>query len=143
MFERESAYGFGIVARDSLGHIVDLRARYQGGTYPAEVVEALGIKEALSWLKDKGWNKVDIETDSMVTVKAIFSNQIMSSTFGLVIRDCKSSLSVLNNVSIRFVRRSVNRVAHFVARRSRFFTDRSIHRTDFPDELQALLYAEC
>ncbi|KAM6553480.1 hypothetical protein CsatB_014242 [Cannabis sativa] len=143
LFERESAYGFGIVARDSTGHIVDLRATYQGGNYPAEVVEALGIKEALSWLKDKGWNKVDMETDSMVTVQAIFSNQIMSSTFGLVIRDCKSLLSALNNVSIRFVRRSANRVAHFVARRSRFFSDRSIHRIDFLDELLALMYDEC
>ncbi|KAM6550952.1 hypothetical protein CsatB_000760 [Cannabis sativa] len=129
--------------RDSLGHFVDLRARYQGGSYPAEVVEALGIKEALSWLKDKEWNKVDIETDSMVTVQAIFSNQIMSSTFGLIVSDCKSLLSVLNNVSICFIRRSANRVAHFVVRRSRFFSDRSIHRNDFPNELQALLYDEC
>ncbi|XP_060968285.1 uncharacterized protein LOC133035872 [Cannabis sativa] len=140
LFEKENAYGFGIVARDSLGRLVDLKAKYHGGNYPAKVVEALGIKEALSWLKDKELNQVEIETNSMVTVQAIFSNQHMTFAFGLIVNDCKSLLSFLNNVNVRFIRRSANRVTHFVARRSRFFSDCSIHRNDFPNELHALLY---
>uniref|UniRef100_A0A803P703 Uncharacterized protein n=1 Tax=Cannabis sativa TaxID=3483 RepID=A0A803P703_CANSA len=87
LFEKENAYGFGIVARDLLGRLVDLKAKYHGGNYPAEVVEALGIKEALSRLKDKEWNQVDIETNSMITVQAIFSNQHMTSAFGLIVNE--------------------------------------------------------
>ncbi|XP_060965211.1 uncharacterized protein LOC133034187 [Cannabis sativa] len=115
-FEKENVYGFGVVARDSSGHLVGLTSKYQVGSYAAEVIEALSVKEALSWLKGKGWSKVKVETDSMVSVQAIFSKQQMTSIFGLIIDDYKFLLSSLQNVSLRFIRRSANRVAHFVVR---------------------------
>ncbi|KAM6543638.1 hypothetical protein CsatB_008085 [Cannabis sativa] len=40
-------------ACDSEGRIIDFVAKYSHGSFSAEVVEALGVKEALSWLKDK------------------------------------------------------------------------------------------
>ncbi|XP_060960620.1 uncharacterized protein LOC133031197 [Cannabis sativa] len=78
IFEKENAYGFGVVARDSNGQIINFIARYYHGTYTAEVVEALGVNEALSWLKGKGWSTIEVETDSLLTVQAIFSKQQMS-----------------------------------------------------------------
>ncbi|KAM6596482.1 hypothetical protein CsatA_007006 [Cannabis sativa] len=127
-FEKENAYSFGVVARDSSGHLVDLTSKYQVGSYAAEVIEALRVrleshnvigfvvKEALSWLKGKGWSKVKVETNRMVTVQAIFSKQQMTSIFGLIINDYKFLLSSLQNVSLRFIRRLANRVTHFVVR---------------------------
>uniref|UniRef100_A0A803QG24 RNase H type-1 domain-containing protein n=1 Tax=Cannabis sativa TaxID=3483 RepID=A0A803QG24_CANSA len=126
-FETENAYGYGIVACDSEGNVIDFVAKYFYGSFSAEVVEALEVKEALSWLKDKGWNMVEVETDSLLTVQEIFNQQQMTSVFGLITHDCKSFLSSLSNVSLRFVKRSANKVAHYVARRSCFYPDRSIH----------------
>uniref|UniRef100_A0A803QIG7 Reverse transcriptase domain-containing protein n=1 Tax=Cannabis sativa TaxID=3483 RepID=A0A803QIG7_CANSA len=60
----------------------------KNGTFAAEVVEAIGVMEALSWLKDKSWDKVEIETDNMLTIQAIRASHRMSSAFGLVVNDC-------------------------------------------------------
>uniref|UniRef100_A0A803QR46 Uncharacterized protein n=1 Tax=Cannabis sativa TaxID=3483 RepID=A0A803QR46_CANSA len=127
IFEVENAYGYGIVACDSEGSVIDFVAKYSHGSFSAEVVEAVGVKEALSWLKDKGWNAVEVETDSLLTVQAVFSHQQMTSVFGMITHDCKTLLSSLPNVSLRFVKRSANKVAHFVARRSCFYSDHIIH----------------
>uniref|UniRef100_A0A803NG12 Uncharacterized protein n=1 Tax=Cannabis sativa TaxID=3483 RepID=A0A803NG12_CANSA len=126
-FENVNAYGYSIVARDSEGNVIDFVAKYFHGSFSTEVVEALGVKEALSWLKDKGWNMVEVETDSLLTVQSIFNQQHMTSVFGLIIYDCKSFLSSLPNVSLCFVKRSANKIAHYVARRSCFYSDRSIY----------------
>ncbi|XP_060974706.1 uncharacterized protein LOC133039775 [Cannabis sativa] len=139
IFEKENAYGFGVVARDSTGQILDFIAKYYHGNYKAEVVEALRVKEALSWIKDKGWSKIEVETDSLLTVQAIFSKQQMSSIFGLVTNDCKILLSSSPNISLHFIKRSANRVTHFVARRSRFYSDRSILENNVLTDLHAIL----
>ncbi|KAM6569080.1 hypothetical protein CsatB_017065 [Cannabis sativa] len=143
IFEREEQYGFGIVARDHCGNCLEARAGCFGGIYSAAVVEALGIKEALSWIKTKNWVHVVVETDSLVTVQAIRSSQTMGSTFGLIIQDCRSALLSLPNVNLCFVKRSANRAAHYVARQSRFYAGGSI--SDFPisSDLQNLMYSEC
>uniref|UniRef100_A0A803PT91 RNase H type-1 domain-containing protein n=1 Tax=Cannabis sativa TaxID=3483 RepID=A0A803PT91_CANSA len=143
LFERDEQYGFGIVAQDHFGNCLEARAGSFGGVHSAAVIKALGIKEALSWIKAKNWNHVVIETDSLVTVQAIRSTQSMGSTFGLIIQDCRVALLSLPNVHLYFVKRSANRAAHYVARQSRFYTGCSI--SDFPifSELQNILYSEC
>ncbi|XP_060959107.1 uncharacterized protein LOC133030387 [Cannabis sativa] len=138
-FEKDNAYRFGVVACDSDGKVIDFVAKYYHGSYHAEVVKALGVKEALSWLKCKSWNMVEVETDSLLTVQAIFSKQQMSSVFGLVINDCKILLSSLPNTSLHFIRRSTNQVAHFVARRSRSYFDSGIPYVDVIADFQANL----
>uniref|UniRef100_A0A803Q660 Reverse transcriptase n=1 Tax=Cannabis sativa TaxID=3483 RepID=A0A803Q660_CANSA len=138
-FETENEYGYGIVACDSEGNVIDFVAKYFHGSFPAEVVEALGIKEALSWIKDKGWSTIEVETDSLLTIQAVFSQQQMTSVFGLITHDCKSCLSSLPNVSLRFVKRSANKVAHFMAKRSCFYSDRSIHDVDILTDYNASL----
>ncbi|XP_062076333.1 uncharacterized protein LOC133781375 [Humulus lupulus] len=143
LFQQESSYGFGLVARDSSGRLIEAKTCYQGGVFPDEVVEAMGIKEALSWIKSKNWHNVEIETDSMLSVQSIRSNQIMSSIFGLLIQDCQILLSSLHNVHVRFIRRSANRVAHVVARHSRFLSGCSIFEHNVWTDLQSLLYSEC
>ncbi|KAM6548802.1 hypothetical protein CsatB_020478 [Cannabis sativa] len=149
LFPRDNSYGFGIVARDSLGKLIEAKSCYYGGAYDAEVVEAMGVKEALSWIKSKNWSDVEVETDSMLTVQGIRSNQFLNSIFGLIIHDCQLLFSSLNNVKICFIRRSANQakynltVAHVVARHSCFLSGRSIFEYNAWDELISLLYSEC
>uniref|UniRef100_A0A803Q5E7 procollagen-proline 4-dioxygenase n=1 Tax=Cannabis sativa TaxID=3483 RepID=A0A803Q5E7_CANSA len=121
LFHHENFYGFGIVVRDDLGKLIEAKTCYKAGNYSAEVVEALGIKEALSWIKSNNWQKVEVETDSLLVVQAIRSDHNMSSTFGLITKDCHALLLSLTDVNLRFIKRSVNRVAHAVASHARFF----------------------
>ncbi|XP_060968324.1 uncharacterized protein LOC133035899 [Cannabis sativa] len=74
-FEQENSYGYGMAARDQLGSPLHIQAEYHGGYFPSEVVEAMGIKEALSWIKANHWKGVTIESDSMLAVQAIHSTQ--------------------------------------------------------------------
>uniref|UniRef100_A0A803PQF1 RNase H type-1 domain-containing protein n=1 Tax=Cannabis sativa TaxID=3483 RepID=A0A803PQF1_CANSA len=73
LFYHENSYGFRIVARDSMGKLIEAKTCYKAGSYSAEVVEALGIKEALSWIKSTNCHNVELETDSLLTVQAIRS----------------------------------------------------------------------
>ncbi|KAM6542729.1 hypothetical protein CsatB_007176 [Cannabis sativa] len=143
LFHRDNSYGFGIVARYSLGKLIEAKTCYKAGSYSAEVVEALGFKEALNWIKSTNWQNVELETDSLLTVQAIRSKQKMSSIFGLIIQDCCHLLSTLPNVKISFIKRSANRVAHAIARHSRFSSGCSIFEQTVWADLQALLYSEC
>ncbi|KAM6570094.1 hypothetical protein CsatB_018079 [Cannabis sativa] len=134
-FEQENSYGYGMVARDHLGSPLHIQAEYHGGYFPSEVVEAMGIKEALSWIKANHWKGVTIESVSMLAVQAIHSTQLMTYVFGLVVNDCRILLSSLSDVYLRFVRRSANRAAHYVARHARSLTGRSILGPSIPRDL--------
>uniref|UniRef100_A0A803PVI4 RNase H type-1 domain-containing protein n=1 Tax=Cannabis sativa TaxID=3483 RepID=A0A803PVI4_CANSA len=87
LFQEDQSYGFGIVARDASGKVLEAISVYHGGIYPAETIEAMGVKEALSWVKRNSWEDVEVETDSMFTVQAIRNNHTMSSVFGLIVKD--------------------------------------------------------
>ncbi|XP_060974712.1 uncharacterized protein LOC133039780 [Cannabis sativa] len=63
-----------------------LRSRW--GCVTPEIAEVIGIKEALSWIKRKGWEKVVVESDALVVVQAINSSIQMPSQFGLLVEDC-------------------------------------------------------
>uniref|UniRef100_A0A803PSJ2 RNase H type-1 domain-containing protein n=1 Tax=Cannabis sativa TaxID=3483 RepID=A0A803PSJ2_CANSA len=143
LFHHEDSYGFGIVARDDLGKLIEARTCYKAGNYSAEVVEELGIKEALSWIKSNNWQKVEVETDSLLVVQAIRSDHNMSSTFGLITKDCHALLLSLTDVNLCFIKRSANQVAHAVARHARFLPGCSIFEYNVWPDLQALLYSEC
>ncbi|KAM6600724.1 uncharacterized protein LOC133034004 [Cannabis sativa] len=54
--------------KNFLWRAVTARAGCYGGRYAVEVIEAMGIKEALSWVKTNNWQHVQIETDSLVSV---------------------------------------------------------------------------
>ncbi|XP_060960731.1 uncharacterized protein LOC133031277 [Cannabis sativa] len=120
LFRQDNSYDYGLVARDHFGKFLEAKTCHYNGNYPAEVVEALGIKEALSWIKNKAWNNAELDSDSLLSVQAIKNNQKMSSTFGIIIDDCRLLLSLLKDVKLRFVKRSANRVAHAIARHSQF-----------------------
>ncbi|KAM6558557.1 hypothetical protein CsatA_027796 [Cannabis sativa] len=78
----------------------------------------MGMKEALSWIKRKGWEDVIVETDSLMVVQALNSSIHMTSYFGLLVEDCRLILTTLKNVLISFVYRSANKAAHCLARES-------------------------
>ena len=67
------------------------------------MLEAIGIKEALSWIKLKGWKKVTLESDSLFVIQALRSGVIMDSYFGLFISECLNLWRLIPFVNILFV----------------------------------------
>lgn len=67
-----------------------------------------------------------IETDCLFVVQAIRCSSVQFSYLGRVIDECKGLVSELKNriVTLNFVKRSANKVAHFLARHSSSVADR-------------------
>ncbi|KAM6565866.1 hypothetical protein CsatA_024994 [Cannabis sativa] len=143
IFDSLHKHGYGCVIRDHTGGLVSVLAGVFSGSVAPELAEIMGIREALSWLKDRPFSQAVIETDSLVCADAIRSAEAFVSAFGLLVDECKNSLNCLSNVSIVFVKRSANRAAHFVARHSVSLADRMFPINSVPSDLLSILASDC
>lgn len=110
---------------DHRWEVVITRSKCSLSNVAPENAEAIGVREALSWIKEQQIGNVLVETNCLV-VQAIRSFDIPLSYFGKLIEECKTLLSELKgrNVIIKFVKHSVNKVAHFLAKSTYSVTDR-------------------
>ncbi|KAJ8765805.1 hypothetical protein K2173_015611 [Erythroxylum novogranatense] len=119
--------GLGIVVRDSLGSFISAMQVAIPGHFAANTVEVMAIREALSWIKDVGWSPTILESDAQSCVRAILDpNYMDESAFGLLVFDCKSLLTEVRDVSLVFIRRSANGIAHRLARAVIILTDKVV-----------------
>ena len=109
------------------------------------VAEALEIKEALIQIKEKGYEKVDLESDCVVVKQAIHNNTLMNSYFGRVIKECKHILSELKSrlVYVKFVKHSPNSVEHFPAKSYTIASDHRIGAFYVPSDFCSVLLNGC
>lgn len=86
------------------------------------LAENLGIREVLSRIKAQNLQNVDIETDSLQLVQWMRSTFASLSYLGRLVEDCKEIMAGLRdqNVLLWFVKRSSNKVAHYLARHTYF-----------------------
>lgn len=127
IFTESSYYSYAMVARDHTGTLVAAQSSCKQGVLNPDLAETIGIREALSWVKSKDWQLVDVETDCIGAVQAIRCSSINFSYLGRVVDDCRRLIADLRlrNVTLKFVRRSANKVAHFLARYSSSLADRT------------------
>ncbi|XP_074344437.1 uncharacterized protein LOC141683598 [Apium graveolens] len=126
IFEASGCYSFAFVVRNHEGKLVEARSRCCSGNISPEIAEAMGIREALSWTKEQDRTGVVVETDCLVAVQAIRGPSILLSYFGITIEDCGVLLEEVRGkeVSVKFIKRSANNVAHSIARYSSSIADR-------------------
>ncbi|XP_074346940.1 uncharacterized protein LOC141685753 [Apium graveolens] len=116
-------------------------AKLFDGVVRPEYADAIAVKEALSWVKEKGWRKIVINSDCLAVVQAMRSNVILNSPFGQVIRECRMILRDLN-IELFFVKRSANMAAHYLARESCSFPGQVFDRGSVPIELNSILFVD-
>ena len=83
-----------------------------------------------------------METDCLNVVQALRSQVNTASYFGCIVAECLSLLQSLSDVSIVFVKRSANMVAHELARFSCCGAERSWTLEDLPSSVFAVLARE-
>ena len=84
----------------------------------ALVAEALSCRAALQLLQVNKASKVIVETDSLLLASVINNLDSYFSSLGLIIQDCIDLLRTIPDCSVIFARRSMNFIAHFLARRA-------------------------
>ena len=105
--------------RDFHGYFVVAQSNAQcSNVLTPFVAEALSFREALSWLKEVGMSIVLLELGAFIVINAIKHCKVDDACFDLVIMNCISLPKQIPNCSASFVRRSVNQVAHVLARAS-------------------------
>ena len=82
----------------------------------AQTIEALSLREVLSWAKDQGMVNVVFEIDAQSIVKALPSCSTDTSYSGMILQDCNAFLSAIGAAHLVFVKRYANMVAHSLAR---------------------------
>ncbi|KAL8146215.1 hypothetical protein AgCh_004092 [Apium graveolens] len=149
LFGNSGRYGIGWIARDDNGKLIYASSLTFAGTPEIHWAEAIGVREALSWIKaeearrmeagNSQQRKYTVESDCQVVVKAIQSREEILSPFGNTIEECREIVDELNNIDIVFVKRSGNRAADWLARSD----PGCIFRGGYvPAELQSILVAD-
>ncbi|KAK9111776.1 hypothetical protein Scep_019295 [Stephania cephalantha] len=115
-----SSYG-ALISDDEESFVAAIWGRIRGVLESREA-EALGFREALSWLKGRNVTKVTIEGDAQVVVQALRSNVIDKSYFSSLICDCRLLLTDMRSYSVCFVRRSASLVAYLLAGEASLFS---------------------
>ena len=103
IFDSLEKFGFSLIARDHNDLLIEGQAKLLQGLAQPKLAEAIGIREALSWIKRNPWKKAIVESDCLVAVQAIRSSQIMLSVFGDVINECKALVKDVPLVKVLFV----------------------------------------
>lgn len=141
IFEDTTCFSYAFVARDQEGALIEARSRCSFGRPDPELAEAMGIREALTWIKNFSYANVTVESDCLQVVQAIRSSFLCYSYLGRVIKECRVLLASLESKSIKliFVKRSANNVAHYLAKHNCSIADRRWRVGDIHPELHYVL----
>ncbi|XP_019154601.1 PREDICTED: uncharacterized protein LOC109151138 [Ipomoea nil] len=101
------------LAKHLLEKIVIMHAKK--GLFAVREAKAIVAREALSWLKDHGWQRFVLETDVQVVTHVVTAGQ-SNTPFGFIIQEIRTLLRHMPLVEFRFVPRSRNMIAHSLAR---------------------------
>ena len=117
--------GVGGVLRSYDGSFVGACQHRLLGYFSPKTAELIAIREVLSWIKRLGYDQIVLESDALTVVKALLSSSTSDfSSFGSLVDDCKFLIAEMNSVSVSFVPRSANSVAHLIARAASTISDR-------------------
>ena len=114
--QKEGLIGMSLIIHAHKGKFLATKVVCDRGLVGALVVEALNCRKALQWLKENGFHKVIVESDSLLLVSAVNISACYSSPIGLIFHDCKELFQVIPDSSLFFARRSTKRVVHILSR---------------------------
>jgi ribonuclease HI len=112
----DGRWGYGMLLRSEDGRAIGAMTKVHKGSDDATLAEAVGIYEALQWLKTQSYHKVIIESDAEKVTQAVAKKKFPRTNWGNVIRRISRDLDNYPNVSVEWVNRNGNKAAHDLAR---------------------------
>lgn len=111
--------GFGCIVRDEEGRFVAAKNSIQHGTFNPAVAEAVSMREALSWLKSRSYDLLQVESDAQKVIREPHAPPFTSfSDVSLIVEDIREIIKGFSHVDFSFVRRTANQVAHGLAKQA-------------------------
>ena len=93
--------------RNDTGNFMAARTYKYCGEVSVVEAEIIGVREALSWIKELSMQdeEITVESDSQITVNAIKKGGTNYLEVGEIMEECKQILGSLTRVSIVFIRK--------------------------------------
>ncbi|KAL8100316.1 hypothetical protein AgCh_032534 [Apium graveolens] len=133
--------GVGCVMRDTSGQFLGARCMRIEGAWRPQEAEAIGLREALSWVKEKNITCCVFETDSKNLADAC--NGIPGEAyFGTIVSYCISIMKHIDQVLVSFAYRSANMVAHVLAKATYSMSDIGEWHVTPPDFIEHVLHID-
>ncbi|XP_019170961.1 PREDICTED: uncharacterized protein LOC109166463 [Ipomoea nil] len=123
------AYGFVVQEKD--GIFVAAGNGPLTCPYDPLLAEAMALCEALSWLRNNGYSRVSVYTDSLVLVSSLKHASSFRTYFGFVLQACNRLLDQMSRSAVIHVRRDAIQAAHVMAKHVSASLSRSLWR-DIP-----------
>ncbi|KAJ8753529.1 hypothetical protein K2173_022770 [Erythroxylum novogranatense] len=110
-----------VVVRFSNSRFIATKSWMFPGKLSAKSAETIAIREVLSWVKLQNWDRTIIESDVKIVVQAINNDSYEdSSSFGLLVFDCKFLLNEIRIAKCIFGFRSGNSATNVLTTGSLF-----------------------
>ena len=109
-------YSADMVLRDHHGEFCIARNYRREGDISVLEAEAGGVLEALKWVLELGVTNVTIESDSILTVRAVRNGSVNYLEVGNLFEDSRLIMRNRPDISISYVKKQANKAAHMLAR---------------------------
>lgn len=116
VFEGSGSFSIGMAIRDHRGNFLQGRTMRFAGEVNVVEAELVRILEALKWTDEFHGQGFIVESDSLLSVQAVKGSRQNFLEAGVLIEHCRTILGSKTNVSLSFVKKHANRVAHLMAR---------------------------
>ncbi|XP_042979840.1 uncharacterized protein LOC122310016 [Carya illinoinensis] len=129
--------GIGVIIRDWKGKAM-ATLRCQRALFPDPVIaEALGALKAISLCQQLYINRVILEVDAKTVVDDINCGIEKWNSGGMIIQDIRHKLRLMEQWSVQYIQRSINVIAHLLAKDALKLSEESIVLEGIPSCIQA------
>ena len=94
-------FGF-VLSFGKFGDFIAAKSDFFLGSFEAREAEAIGVREALSWLKKFAFHSVILEMDSLQIFNALHDKTSYPNGFGSIIDNCRALARSLGEVAFSF-----------------------------------------
>ena len=105
-------------------------------------VEVLAARRALELTLELGFNNITLERDSEVLIKSLATSCNSLAHYGHLTADIHILMSQFSSLSLSYVRRHCNRLAHALAQQASFTPDMSVWMEKIPPDLNFVYMAD-
>ncbi|XP_073035374.1 uncharacterized protein [Primulina eburnea] len=114
-FEDINSAGVSMVVRDVEGRFITARTTLIKGLRCVKEGEAIGLLEALSWIRTLDYPNVMFEVDAKTVHEATKEHANVDTEFGGIMERCRNLVATERGYLVHFVRRQTNEIAQCVS----------------------------
>ena len=140
VFSDQHCSGFGAIIRNSAGEVIAGMSVKGPAVNSSEEAEVLACRRAVEFSREVGFSRVIIEGDCLNVMRALSVSTENSSLLGHIYEDIKFNLRGMQVLSINWVKRGGNMVAHTLAKHARNLINDVFWIEDNPPPAEDALY---